>query len=82
MNQLERKKILTCDLWIMLYILHQKDKVSIRIQSKKSCLPRIFSLGAVFSHQNLACGAFSLNKNLVHGPSDFGVFFTLPIHWY
>ena len=36
-----RKTILTCDLWIMIYILHQQDKVTIRIQSK-SCLRRIF----------------------------------------
>jgi len=61
-----RKKILTCDLLILIYILHQQDKVPIRIQSKKSCL----------------WGFFFIYKNLVHGPFDFSACFSLPIQWY
>jgi len=45
-----RKKILTCDLWIMIYIVHQEDKAPIRIQSKN------LACGAFFLIR-FACGA-------------------------
>jgi len=35
-------EILTCDLWIMIYIPLQQDREPIRIWSKRSCLRRIF----------------------------------------
>ena len=38
----EKKKILTCDLWIIICILHQQDRVPIMIQPRKSCLRHIF----------------------------------------
>ena len=70
----------------MIYILHQEDKVPIRIQSKKSCLRRIFfdkfCLQRSLFTKKLACRAFFLNKNLVHGPFHFSAFFGLPIDWY
>jgi len=37
-----KKMILTYDLWLMIYILHQQDRVPIMIWSTKSCLLRIF----------------------------------------
>jgi len=72
-----RKKILTCDLWIMIYImwLHQQDRVIIRIQSKQSCLRRIFlhtfCLRRILFINFFFCSTF-----------NFSVLFALLIHWY
>jgi len=41
----------------MIYILHQQDRVPIRIRSKKSCLRRIFL-------HEFACSVFFSQKNL------------------
>ena len=69
---------------MMIYILHQEDKVPIRIQSKKSCLRHIFfdkfCLRRSLFTQKSCLQQFL--QNLVHGPFHISAFFGLPIHWY
>jgi len=65
----------------MIYILHQEDKVLIRIQSRKSCLRRTFfdrfCLRPSLSSKNLFSYKFS-----VHGPFHFIAFFSVLISWF
>ena len=82
-----KKMILTYDLWLMIYILHQQDRVPIMIWSTKSCLLRIFLhkfflRRILFTKKILLPAHFLSSKNLACGAFDFSVLLGLPIHWY
>jgi len=62
--------MLTCDFWIMIYTLHQQDKVLVRIQS---CLWRIFYEKLLIFCYKFACGTICSQKNLA-----FCAFFYTP----
>jgi len=55
---------------MMIYILHQEDKVPTGIHSKNLIFFYKFACGSVFSQK-----IFFFGKNPVHGPFHFNAFF-------